>query len=47
MGYNCLYIDVGVTVFRRSDDSLALKGVCRCFGSDCAPGVAPRGAFLE
>jgi hypothetical protein len=20
-------------------------GRCRCFGSDCAPGVAPRGAF--
>jgi hypothetical protein len=27
MGYNCLFIDVGVTVFRRSDDSIALKGV--------------------
>jgi hypothetical protein len=27
MGYNCLFTDVGVTVFRRSDDSLAFKGV--------------------
>jgi hypothetical protein len=27
MGYNCLFTDVGVTVFRRSDDSIALKGV--------------------
>jgi hypothetical protein len=27
MGYNCLFIDVGVTVFRRSDDSIAFKGV--------------------
>jgi hypothetical protein len=27
MGYNCLFTDVGVTVFRRSDDSVALKGV--------------------
>jgi hypothetical protein len=27
MGYNCLFNDVGVTVFRRSDDSIALKGV--------------------
>jgi hypothetical protein len=27
MGYNCLFIDAGVTVFRRSDDSLAFKGV--------------------
>jgi hypothetical protein len=26
MGYNCLFIDVGVTVFRRSDDSIAFKG---------------------
>ena len=24
MGYNCLFTDVGVTVFRRSDDSIAL-----------------------
>jgi hypothetical protein len=23
MGYNCLFTDVGVTVFRRSDDSVA------------------------
>jgi transposase InsO family protein len=27
MGYNCLFSDVGVTVFRRSDDSVAFKGV--------------------
>jgi hypothetical protein len=27
MGYNCLFSDVGVTVFRRSDDSIAFKGV--------------------
>jgi hypothetical protein len=27
MGYNCLFIDVGVTVFRRSDDSIAFKRV--------------------
>jgi hypothetical protein len=25
MGYNCLFIDVGVTVFRISDDSVAFK----------------------
>jgi hypothetical protein len=27
MGYNCLFTDVGVPVFRRSDDSIAFKGV--------------------
>jgi hypothetical protein len=27
MGYNCLFSDVDVTVFRRSDDSIAFKGV--------------------
>jgi hypothetical protein len=27
MGYNCLFTNVGVTVFRRSDGSLAFKGV--------------------
>jgi hypothetical protein len=27
IGYNCLFIDSGVTVFRRSDDSIAFKGV--------------------
>jgi hypothetical protein len=27
MGYNCLFTKVGVTVFRRSDDSVAFKGV--------------------
>jgi hypothetical protein len=27
MGYNYLFIDVGVTVFRRSDDSIAFTGV--------------------
>jgi hypothetical protein len=27
IGYNCLFTDVGVTIFRRSDDSIAFKGV--------------------
>jgi hypothetical protein len=27
MGYNCLFTDIGVTVFRRIDDSVAFKGV--------------------
>jgi hypothetical protein len=27
MGYNYLLNDIGVTVFRRSDDSIAFKGV--------------------
>jgi hypothetical protein len=27
MGYNCLFTDVGFTVFRRGDDSIAFKGV--------------------
>jgi hypothetical protein len=27
MGYNCLFTHVGVTVFRRNDDSVAFKGV--------------------
>jgi hypothetical protein len=27
MGYNCLFTNVGVNVFRRSDDSIAFKGV--------------------
>jgi hypothetical protein len=27
MGYNCLFTDVGVAVFRRSDDLVAFKGV--------------------
>jgi transposase InsO family protein len=27
MGYNWLFTDVGVTGFRRSDDSIAFKGV--------------------
>jgi hypothetical protein len=26
MGYNCLFTNEGVTVFRRSDDSVAFKG---------------------
>jgi hypothetical protein len=30
MGYNCLFTDVGVTVFRRSDDSIDFKGVLDC-----------------
>jgi hypothetical protein len=27
MGYNCLFINIDVSVFRRSDGSLAFKGV--------------------
>jgi hypothetical protein len=27
MGYNCLFTNIVVTVFRRSDGSLAFKGV--------------------
>jgi hypothetical protein len=27
MGYNCLFTDIGITVFRRSDDSVAFKRV--------------------
>jgi transposase InsO family protein len=27
MGYNCLFTDIGVTVFRRSSDSIAFKGM--------------------
>jgi hypothetical protein len=27
MDYNCLFIDTGVTVFRRSDDSISFKGM--------------------
>jgi hypothetical protein len=27
MGYNCLFTDIGVTVFRRSDDSVTFKRV--------------------
>jgi hypothetical protein len=27
MGYSCLFTDICVTVFRRSDDSIAFKGV--------------------
>jgi hypothetical protein len=29
MGYNYLFTDKGVTVFRKSDDSFAFKGVLR------------------
>jgi hypothetical protein len=29
MGYDCLFTDKGVTIFRRSDDSFAFKGVLR------------------
>jgi hypothetical protein len=29
IGYNCLFTDVGVMVFRRSDDSAAFKGVLK------------------
>jgi hypothetical protein len=29
MGYNCLYTNKGATIFRRSDDSFAFKGVLR------------------
>jgi hypothetical protein len=27
IGYNCLFTNVDVSIFRRSDDSIALKGV--------------------
>jgi hypothetical protein len=27
MGYNCIFTDIGVTAFRRSDDSIAFNGV--------------------
>jgi transposase InsO family protein len=27
MGYNCLFTDVGVTIFKRSGDSIAFKVV--------------------
>jgi hypothetical protein len=27
MGYNCLFTDVGVTIFRRNNDSIAFKGL--------------------
>jgi hypothetical protein len=27
ISYNCIFTDIGVTVFRRSDDSIAFKGV--------------------
>jgi hypothetical protein len=27
ISYNCLFTDAGVTVFRKSDDSIAFKGV--------------------
>jgi hypothetical protein len=30
MGYNCLFTDLGVTVFSRSDDSIAFKEVLEC-----------------
>ena len=29
MGYNCLFTNEGVTVFRRSDNSIAFKGVLK------------------
>jgi hypothetical protein len=29
MGYNCLFTDDGVTIFIRSDDSIAFKGVLK------------------
>jgi hypothetical protein len=29
MGYNCLFTNMGVTVFRRNDDSFTFKGVLR------------------
>ena len=29
MGYNFLFTNVGVTVFRRSDDSIAFNGVSK------------------
>jgi hypothetical protein len=32
MGYNCLFTNVDVSVFRRSDGSLAFKGVLDGYG---------------
>jgi hypothetical protein len=29
MGYNCLFTDIGVSVFRRSDNSIGFKGVLK------------------
>jgi hypothetical protein len=29
MGYNCLFTNVGVTVVRRSDDSVSFNGVLK------------------
>jgi hypothetical protein len=29
MGYNCLFTDKGVTIFRRSDASYAFSGILR------------------
>jgi hypothetical protein len=29
MGYNFLFTDVGVTIFRRSEDSIPFKGVLK------------------
>jgi hypothetical protein len=29
MGYNCLFTNKGVTIFRKSDGSFAFKGVLR------------------
>jgi hypothetical protein len=29
MGYNCLFTDKGVTIFKRSDGSFVFKGVLR------------------
>jgi hypothetical protein len=50
MGYNCLFTNVGVTVFRRSDDSVEFKGVLDgCWGPSISEGPQKRDLtmFLE
>jgi hypothetical protein len=44
MGYNCLFTNVDVSVFRRSDGSLAFKGVLdgKCNTPGVTQGVHPR-----
>jgi hypothetical protein len=35
MGHNCLFTNIGVTVFRRSDDSITESSLCPGTGSGC------------
>jgi hypothetical protein len=48
MGYNCLFTDIGVTVFRRSDDLVAY-GVfgCGTTRTGTSPGVLSRPSNFE